>query len=152
MTEFKDRLAEVMKERHLRAITLVEKCNEYSKDIKFKLTRADISNYLNGQRKAKYEKAKLIAETLGISTLWLLDGTEPKLLTNNNIVDNSVNNGTINQTITTAENSGLNGSTRPQTPLTKYEVELLDISRSLTIRSQVKLLTYAYDLKDSEKA
>lgn len=134
--DFKDRLAEVLEERHLRAITLVERANKLSKDVK--ISRSDISNYLNGQRKATFEKAKLIAETLGVSTLWLLDGTEPKKA--GNIVDNTTNNGTITQTI----------NNQPCNNLTTYEAELLDISRSLTIRSQVKLLTYAYDLKDQE--
>lgn len=146
METIKERLAEAMHRRFLKAVTLIEKCKEYEKQYGAKITRSDISFYLSGRSKPKSNKLTILARALNVNPEWLL-GADVPMEYDSNITQNNINNSgdnilTVNSDVKVSKNGK---------ELTEIQQEIVNVCDDLTIRSQVKVLNYAYDLRDEEK-
>lgn len=69
---FAQRLKQILKEKSLRPVDLVNKCQPYCKKYNIKMGRNDISQYLSGKVKPSTKKLTLLAEALDVSEVWLL--------------------------------------------------------------------------------
>lgn len=67
-----DRLKLILKEKNMRAIDLVNKCQPLCKKYNIKLGRNDVSQYLSGKFEPSQKKLSLLAEVLNVNEVWLM--------------------------------------------------------------------------------
>jgi len=66
-----DRLKQIMKERNLKQVDVVKMSEYYQKELDVKLTKSNISQYINGKSNPDNKKIQLLAKTLKVSEGWL---------------------------------------------------------------------------------
>lgn len=67
-----DRLRQIMKERHLRQIDIVNMASPYCKKYGVKLGRNDLSQYVSGKTEPGQYKLSILGMALNISEAWLM--------------------------------------------------------------------------------
>lgn len=66
------RLKQIMEERQLRQVDILEKCKPYCEKFKVKLGRNDLSQYVNGKVEPRQEKLTILGLALNVSEAWLM--------------------------------------------------------------------------------
>lgn len=67
-----ERLKELMKERHLRQVDILEKCKPFFDVLDIRLNKSDLSQYVNGKVKPDQKKLTLLAHALDVNEPWLM--------------------------------------------------------------------------------
>ncbi|MBU7218390.1 helix-turn-helix domain-containing protein [Staphylococcus gallinarum] len=94
-SNFSNRLKEAMITSNLKQVDIVEKSKKYFEDTGVKISKTDLSQYVNGKVKPGQNKLYVLAKVLDVSEAWLLGFDVPK----NRISDekrNEVNNQSLN--------------------------------------------------------
>ena len=66
------RLKQIMKERNLRQVNILEKCKPFCQKFNVKLGRNDLSQYVNGKVEPGQEKLTILGLALNVSEAWLM--------------------------------------------------------------------------------
>lgn len=66
------RLQQIMKERQLRQVDILEKCKPFCKKFDVKLGRNDLSQYVNGKVEPGQDKLTVLGMALNVSEAWLM--------------------------------------------------------------------------------
>lgn len=72
------RLKQVMKERNLRQVDLLEMVKPFCEKYNVKINKSDISQYLSGKVKPGQEKLSMLGMVLNINESWLMGYDVPK--------------------------------------------------------------------------
>jgi transcriptional regulator with XRE-family HTH domain len=72
------RLKEIMKERNLRQVDLLEMVKPFCEKYNVKINKSDISQYLSGKVKPGQEKLSMLGMALNINETWLMGYDVPK--------------------------------------------------------------------------
>lgn len=72
------RLKQIMKERNLRQVDLLEMVKPFCKKYNVKINKSDISQYLSGKVKPGQEKLSMLGMALNINETWLMGYDVPK--------------------------------------------------------------------------
>lgn len=72
------RLKEILNEKKIRPIDLVNKCQPYCKKYNIKMGRNDVSQYLSGKVEPSQKKLSVLASTLDVDEVWLMGYDVPK--------------------------------------------------------------------------
>lgn len=67
-----ERLKQIMGERNLRQIDIIEKCRPFCKELGVKMGRSDFSQYLSGKIQPKQTKLAILSRALNVSEAWLM--------------------------------------------------------------------------------
>lgn len=67
-----ERLQQIMKERKLRQVDILELCRPYFDDLGVKINKSDLSQYVNGKVKPDQPKLTLLAHALNVNEPWLM--------------------------------------------------------------------------------
>lgn len=67
-----ERLREIMKEKNLRQVDILEKCAPYCSKYKKKIGRNDLSQYVNGKTEPRQDKLYILALALNVNEAWLM--------------------------------------------------------------------------------
>lgn len=119
-TTTSSRLKEIMSERNLRQVDILEMVAPYSKKMDIRLAKNDLSQYVSGKVEPSQEKLTLLSLALNVSEPWLMGYDVPK------------------QEITSNSNSGISvplvGTIAAGTPILAEE----NIERYFNIDSSIK--------------
>lgn len=74
-----DRLRQIMAERHLRQVDIIDLVKPYSEKYNERLEKSDLSQYLSGKAKPKQRKLTLLASALNVSETWLMGYDDPNI-------------------------------------------------------------------------
>lgn len=88
------RLKEIMKERNLRQVDLLEMVKPYCEKYNVKVNKSDISQYLSGKVKPGQEKLSMISMALNVNETWLMGydvSKEKQLHSENKVLSNEEN-------------------------------------------------------------
>lgn len=66
------RLNQIMKERNLRQVDILERCKPFCEKYEIKLGRNDLSQYVNGKVEPGQEKLTILGLALNVSEAWLM--------------------------------------------------------------------------------
>ncbi|MBC2106113.1 helix-turn-helix domain-containing protein [Listeria booriae] len=72
------RLKEIMAERKLKQIDILNLANRYFSDTNVKITKADLSQYVNGKVEPRQDKLYVLAKALDVSEAWLMGYEVPQ--------------------------------------------------------------------------
>ncbi|WP_243190600.1 DNA-binding protein [Clostridium gallinarum] len=72
------RLKQIMKERNLRQVDLLEMVKPFCEKYNVKINKSDISQYLSGKVKPGQEKLSMLGMALNINETWLMGYDVPK--------------------------------------------------------------------------
>ena len=89
-----DRLKQIMKERNLRQVDILEMCKPYCKKYNVKLGRNDLSQYVSGKVEPGQKKLTVLGTALNVSEAWLMGFDVP-------MQRNIVNEKDIDKTVET---------------------------------------------------
>lgn len=67
-----ERLKQIMENRNLRQIDIIEKCKPFCKELGVKMGRSDFSQYLSGKIQPKQTKLAILSRALNVSEAWLM--------------------------------------------------------------------------------
>jgi hypothetical protein len=67
-----DRLNQLMKERHLKQVDILELCKPYCKKYDVKLNKNDLSQYISKKYSPSQEKLTILAMALKVNEIWLM--------------------------------------------------------------------------------
>lgn len=67
-----ERLKQIMEDRNLRQIDIIEKCKPFCKELGVKMGRSDFSQYLSGKIQPKQTKLAILSRALNVSEAWLM--------------------------------------------------------------------------------
>lgn len=71
------RLKEIMSQRGLRQVDILELCKPYCKEYDIKLGKNDLSQYVSGKASPKQNKLFVLSKALGVSEAWLMGFDTP---------------------------------------------------------------------------
>lgn len=71
-----DRLKQIMSERNLRQVDILEMCKPYCQKYNIKLGRNDLSQYVTGKVEPGQKKLTVLGMALNVSEAWLVGQTE----------------------------------------------------------------------------
>lgn len=77
------RLKQIMLERNLRQVDILEKSKPYQRELGVKMGRSALSQYVTGKSKPDDKKLTLLSQTLDVSETWLMGYDAPKERDNN---------------------------------------------------------------------
>lgn len=120
------RLKQIMKERHLRQVDILEKCKPFCEKYKVKLGRNDLSQYVSGKVEPGQEKLTILGLALNVSEAWLMGFDVPM------------------------GRNGENATKEETDKIMKYYKMLNDLGKETAIE-QVRLLTLDEKYTKSEK-
>lgn len=66
-----DRLKELMRERNLKQVDILNKVRKFERD-GIKISKPDLSQYVNGKTEPRQEKLYILAEALDVNEAWLM--------------------------------------------------------------------------------
>lgn len=66
-----ERLKQLMRERNMKQIDILNLAEKYSKD-GVKISKTDLSQYVNGKTEPRQDKLYILAEALNVSEAWLM--------------------------------------------------------------------------------
>lgn len=134
---FNDKIKELMRLSGYTQVSLAKKLNT---------TRQQVNRWLQNEKSVpKSNILAKLASLFNVSVDYLLedDGAEGKNITANN---------NTQSTVTQIDNSNANIKINANNAdYSQNEKELIKIFRDLNFRSQIKVITYAYSVKDQEK-
>ena len=67
-----DRLKQIMSEKNLKQVDIIEKSKPFQKQLGVKLGKSALSQYVNGIQSPDQRKLSLLAMTLDVSEAWLM--------------------------------------------------------------------------------
>lgn len=67
-----DRLKQIMYERGLRQVDILDACNPYCKKYNVKLAKNDLSQYISGKVQPGQDKLSILGLALGVNEVWLM--------------------------------------------------------------------------------
>lgn len=73
-----DRLKQIMSEKNLKQVDIIEKSKPFQKQLGVKLGKSALSQYVNGIQSPDQHKLSLLAMTLDVSEAWLMGYDVPK--------------------------------------------------------------------------
>lgn len=73
-----DRLRQLMSERNLKQVDIIEKSKPFQEELKIKLGKSALSQYVNGIQSPDQKKLTLLALTLDVSEAWLMGYDVPR--------------------------------------------------------------------------
>lgn len=120
------RLKQIMEERHLRQVDILEKCKPYCEKYNVKLGRNDLSQYVSGKVEPGQEKLTILGLALNVSEAWLMGFDVP------------------------IKRNGENATKEETEKIMKYYGILNDFGKETAIE-QVRLLTLDEKYTKSEK-
>lgn len=68
----RSRLQQIMDERKLKQIDIIELCQPYCEKYNIKIGKSDMSQYMSGKANPKQNKLTILAMALGVQETWLL--------------------------------------------------------------------------------
>lgn len=71
-----DRLNQIMAERGLKQVEILELCKPYCQKMGVKLNKNDLSQYVSGKVVPKQDKLSILALALNVNEVWLM-GVQP---------------------------------------------------------------------------
>ena len=77
------RLKQIMSERNLRQVDILDLANPYCQQLGVKLSKTDLSQYVNGKVKPGQEKLTILGLALNVSETWLMGYDVPEERTGN---------------------------------------------------------------------
>lgn len=72
-----DRLSEIMRERNLKQVDILNLAKPYCEKYKVKLTKSDLSQYVSGKVEPGQTKIFILAHTLNVNEAWLMGADVP---------------------------------------------------------------------------
>lgn len=72
------RLKQIMLERNLRQVDILEKSKPYQRELGVKMGRSALSQYVTGKSKPDDKKLSLLSKTLDVSETWLMGYDVPR--------------------------------------------------------------------------
>lgn len=66
------RLKQLMSERNLRQVDILEACKPYSDRFGIQIQKSDLSQYVSGKTEPKQDKLSILGMALGVSEAWLM--------------------------------------------------------------------------------
>lgn len=66
-----ERLKQIMRERNLKQVDILNLAKKYTKD-GIKISKTDLSQYVNGKTEPRQDKLYILAEALNVSEAWLM--------------------------------------------------------------------------------
>lgn len=82
-TNTSDRLKQIMREKNLRQVDIIEKSKPYQKAFNIKLGKSALSQYISGKSVPDQHKVFLLSKTLEVSEPWLMGFDVPRNPENN---------------------------------------------------------------------
>ena len=82
-----DRLKEIMRERNLKQVDILNAAAPYCEKYNVKLNKSDISQYISGKTEPNQNKLYVLSEALNVNVSWLMGFDEPMERENNLIFD-----------------------------------------------------------------
>src|SRR5699024_5033851 len=67
-----DRLQQIMKERNLKQVDILNKSKPYQNKYNVNLSKSHLSQYVNGKSQPDQHKLFILAETLNVNEAWLM--------------------------------------------------------------------------------
>lgn len=83
-----ERLHQLMSERNLRQVDILNLSQKYQKELDIKMGKSALSQYISGKSVPDQNKLVLLGKTLNVSEPWLMGYDVPKER-NNNMVENN---------------------------------------------------------------
>jgi transcriptional regulator with XRE-family HTH domain len=78
VTDTKTRLEQIMAERNLRQIDIINLCEPFAKKYNVRFGRSDLSQYLSGKYLPKQKKLTILAKALNVNEAWLMGYDVPQ--------------------------------------------------------------------------
>lgn len=78
-TDTSNRLKQIMSERNLKQVDILNLSNPYQKKYRIKLSKSTLSQYVNGVQSPDQHRIFLLAKTLGVSEAWLMGFDVPMI-------------------------------------------------------------------------
>ena len=66
------RLKQLMSERNLRQVDILEACKPYSDRFGIQIQKSDLSQYVSGKTEPKQDKLSILGMALGVNEAWLM--------------------------------------------------------------------------------
>lgn len=73
-----DRLSQIMAERGLKQVDILERCKPYCEKFGVKLNKNDLSQYVSGKVVPKQDKLSILALALDVNEVWLMGYSLPQ--------------------------------------------------------------------------
>lgn len=127
-----ERLKEIMKQRGLKQIDIVNAAQPFCEKYGVKLGRNDISQYVAGKVAPNQHKLTVLALALNVSEVWLMGYDEPKKPRTDYIIQKVLASAEYTNSI----------------PPDKRTAEILKEVGKLTDDGKVRVLQYIHDLSD----
>lgn len=127
-----ERLREIMKQRGLKQIDIVNAAQPFCEKYGVKLGRNDISQYCSGKVEPNQRKLTILALALNVSEVWLMGYDEPIKARTDYIIQKMLASAEYTNSI----------------PPDKRTAEILKEVGKLTDDGKVRVLQYIHDLSD----
>lgn len=72
-----DRLKQIMSERHLKQVDILEACKPYCEKYGIQLKKNDLSQYVSGKVEPKQDKLSILGMALNVNEVWLMGYNVP---------------------------------------------------------------------------
>lgn len=72
-----DRLKQIMEERELKQVDILEACKPYCEKYRVQLKKNDLSQYVSGKVKPKQDKLSILGLALNVNEVWLMGYNVP---------------------------------------------------------------------------
>ena len=139
------RLKQIMKEKQLRQVDLLEMLKPYCEKYNVKINKSDISQYLSGKVKPGQEKLSMLGMALDVTESWLMGYDTPK---EKEFSINSVKLSRREKDLLDNYNK-LNDIGKNK--LYEYSNDLVDNAKYLSYSTEVLNAAHDDDLTDEEK-
>lgn len=116
-----ERLRELMEERGLRQVDILNLCQPYCHKYGVTLSKSHLSQYLKGSFEPKQDKLTVLAHALNVSEVWLMGLSDDPVPHHHSYATN----------------------------LSHYEISIIETFRLLNIEGKRKVENYMQDLIDS---
>lgn len=122
-----ERLKQIMTDRGLKQVDILERCEPYCRKYGIKLNKNDLSQYVSGKVVPKQDKLSILGMALGVSEVWLMGYDDDKMAVSDSSSGRFDNSASL---------------------LDDKERDLLDTFRILNDEGQRRVLERAHDLVD----
>ena len=120
-----DRLKQIMSERNLRQVDILEMCKPYCQKYNIKLGRNDLSQYVTGKVEPGQKKLTVLGMALNVSEAWLMGFDVPM---KRQVSDDDIGNAFANDNLFEVINNISALSLQEKNHFTSY-LQLLEINR-----------------------
>lgn len=130
-TTTSQRLKEIMQERRLRQVDILELAKPYCEKYRIKLGKSDLSQFINGKVEPGQWKLSILGMALNVSEAWLMGYDVPKEPIEGNKLPNLPPVTVANDVVTFRVNTDIAaGYDQPAAPLSDWEGAAIDIPAS----------------------